>query len=454
MIKPKQHRASCKSKTKNSISLPLHLLHMDLFGPTFVKSLMKKMYFLVVTYDYSRFTLVFFLATKDETSGILKSFITGIENIVDQKVKVIRCDNETEFKNKEMNQVCKMKGILRQFSVARTPQQNGVAERRNRTLIEAARTMLADSKLPTTFWAEAVNTACYVQNRVLVVKPHNKTPYELFHGRTPTLSFMRPFGCPITILNTIDHLGKFDGKADEGFFVRYSLNSKAFRVFNSRTRIVEENLHIRFSESTPNVVGSGPDWLFDIDALTRTMNYEPIVAGTQSNGFAGTKASDNADLKSSHDVKSTPSSNNGKKVDEDPRKDSECNDQEKEDNVRTTNNVNDAGTNEVNVVGGKRSIELPFDPNMHALEDYSIFDVSRDDEDDGAHADINNLDTTIQVSHIPTTRIYKEHPLNQVIGDLQSARQTRRMLKNLEEHRKNPKSDNGKSGVSHALLHQ
>ncbi|GJR28314.1 putative ribonuclease H-like domain-containing protein [Tanacetum coccineum] len=266
--KGKQHRASCKSKTENSISLPLHLLHMDLFGPTFVKSLMKKMYCLVVTDDYSRFTWVFFLATKDETSGILKSFITGIENLVDHKVKVIRCDNGTEFKNREMNQFCEMKGILRQFSVARTPQQNGVAERRNRTLIEAARTMLADSKLPTTFWAEAVNTACYVQNRVLVVKPHNKTPYELFHGRTPTLSFMRPFGCPVTILNTIDHLGKFDGKADEGFFVGYSLNSKAFRVFNSRTRIVEENLHIRFSESTPNVVGSGPDWLFDIDVVT------------------------------------------------------------------------------------------------------------------------------------------------------------------------------------------
>ncbi|GKA82588.1 putative ribonuclease H-like domain-containing protein [Tanacetum coccineum] len=292
--KGKQHRASCKSKTENSISLPLHLLHMDLFGPTFVKSLMKKMYCLVVTDDFSRFTWVFILATKDETSGILKSFITGIENLVDHKVKVIRCDNGTEFKNKEMNQFCEMKGILRQFSAARTPQQNGVAEMRNRTLIEAARTMLADSKLPTTFWAEVVNTACYVQNRVLVVKPHNKTPYELFHGRTPTLSFMRLFGCPVTILNTIDHLSKFDGKADEGFLVGYSLNSKAFRVFNSRTRIVEENLHIRFSENTPNVVGSGLDWLFDIYALTRTMNYEPIVAGTQSNGFAGIKASDNA----------------------------------------------------------------------------------------------------------------------------------------------------------------
>ncbi|GJZ72608.1 ribonuclease H-like domain-containing protein [Tanacetum coccineum] len=113
----------------------------------------------VITDDYSRFTWVFFLATKDETSGILKSFITGIENLVDHKVKVIRCDNGTEFKNREMNQFCKMKGILRQFSAARTPQQNEVAERRNMTLIEVARTMLADSKLPTTFWAEAVNTA-------------------------------------------------------------------------------------------------------------------------------------------------------------------------------------------------------------------------------------------------------------------------------------------------------
>nr|GFA34921.1 putative ribonuclease H-like domain-containing protein [Tanacetum cinerariifolium] len=321
----KQHRASCKSKTENSISLPLHLLHMELFGLTFVKSLMKKMYCLVVTDDYSRFTYVFFLATKDETSGILKSFITRIENLVDHKIKVIRCDNGTEFKNREMNQFCETNGILRQFSVPRTPQQNRVAEKRNRTLIKAARTMLADSKLPTIFWPEAVNTACYVQNIVLVVKPHNKTSYELFHGKTPTLSFMRPSRCSVTILHTIDHLGKFNAKADECFFVGYSLNSKAFKVFNSRTRIVEENLRIRFSESTPNVVGSGPDWLFDTNALTRTMNYEPIVSCTQSNGFA--------DVMSSHDDGSKPSCDNGKKVDEDSRKESKCKDQEKENNV-------------------------------------------------------------------------------------------------------------------------
>ncbi|GKF40140.1 putative ribonuclease H-like domain-containing protein, partial [Tanacetum coccineum] len=105
---------------------------------------------------------------------------------------------------------------------------------------------------------------------------------------------MRPFGCPVTIFNTIDHLGKFDGKADEGFFVGYSTNSKAFRVFNSRTRIVEENLHVNFSEDTPNIVGSGPNWLFDIDALTNSMNYKLVVAGNQSNGNACTKAYDDA----------------------------------------------------------------------------------------------------------------------------------------------------------------
>ncbi|GJZ18236.1 putative ribonuclease H-like domain-containing protein [Tanacetum coccineum] len=175
-----------------------------------------------------------------------------------------------------MDEFCGQKGIKKEYSVARTPQQNGVAERKNRTLIEAARTMLADSLLPTVFWAEAVNTACYVLNRVLVTKPHNKTPYELIIGRAPSISFMRPFGCLVTILNTLDPLGKFDGKAEEGFLVGYSVNSKAFRVFNTETRKVEENLHVNFLENKPNVAGQGPNWLFDIDSLTNSMNYQPV----------------------------------------------------------------------------------------------------------------------------------------------------------------------------------
>nr|GEW46874.1 ribonuclease H-like domain-containing protein [Tanacetum cinerariifolium] len=154
--------------------------------------------------------------------------------------------------------------IKREFSVARTPRQNGVTEKKNKTLIEAVRTMLVDPKLPTTFWAEAVNTACYVLNRTLVIKPHNKTPYELIRGRPLLIDFIKPFGCPVTILNTRDSLGKFDGNVDEGFFVG-------------------------FLETTPNVKVNGPDWLFDIDSLTISMNYEPIVAGKQTNGIAGTK---------------------------------------------------------------------------------------------------------------------------------------------------------------------
>nr|GEX87212.1 retrovirus-related Pol polyprotein from transposon TNT 1-94 [Tanacetum cinerariifolium] len=112
-----------------------------------------------------------------------------------------------------------------------------------------------DSPLPIPFWAEAINTACYVQNRVLVTKPHNKTPYELLPSRTSSIGFMRPFGCHVTIFNTLDPLGKFQRKVDEGFLVGYSVCSKAFRVFNSRTRIIQETLHVNFLENKPNVAG-------------------------------------------------------------------------------------------------------------------------------------------------------------------------------------------------------
>ncbi|GJZ58124.1 putative ribonuclease H-like domain-containing protein [Tanacetum coccineum] len=353
----------------------------------------------------SRFTWVFFLASKDETSGILKSFITQIENLVDKKVKIIRCDNGTEFKNRVMSEFCEKKGIKREFSVARTPQQNGVAERRNRTLIEAARTMLADSKLPTTFWAEAVNTACYVQNRVLVVKPHNKTPYELFRGRTPSLSFMKPFGCHVTILNTLDHLGKFDGKSDDGFFVGYSLNSKAFRVYNIRTRKVKENLHVRFLED------------------------KPIIAGTNSNDFVITKESigaghsseetgssqdyilmplwkdgspfDSSSKDASND-KPQPSNDAGKKDDE-----GGIDDQERTETVLKILNIN---------------IVSPTVPT--ALLESTYVDFFGDESE----LDLSNIATTYPVPTTPNTRIHKDHSLDHVLGDVQSGVQTRRMI--------------------------
>ncbi|GJW39500.1 putative ribonuclease H-like domain-containing protein, partial [Tanacetum coccineum] len=194
-----------------------------------------------------------------------------------------------------------------------------------------------------------------------------------------------------------------------------------------------------------------------------------MFVGTQSNGFEGTKASDNAsqarketepvknyillplwtvdppysqDPKSSHNDGSEPSSDDGKKVDKDPRKDSECNDQKKEDNVNSTNNVNAASTNKVNVVDGKTSIKLPYDPNMPALEDYSIFDFSRNDENDGSMADMNNLATTFRTVLISNYKKFnKDHPLDQVIRDLQSATQTRNMSKKLKEHGRTQKGN-------------
>ncbi|GKF19150.1 putative ribonuclease H-like domain-containing protein, partial [Tanacetum coccineum] len=243
---------------------------------------------------------------------------------------------------------------------------------------------------------------------------------------------MRPFRCTVTILDTIDHLGKFDGKADEGFFVGYLTNSKAFRVFNSRIRIVEENLHVQFSQNTSNVARYGPNWLFDIYTLTNSINYKLVVVGNQSNGNASTKACDDVGKArmetESPDAGLTPLGEEEKKDAEDlgneignktQGKDSEVSsteepriNQEKDDYINSTNNINTASdensTNNVNVVN--------------------------DDEDVSAEADMNNLDAFMPVSPIPTTRKHKDHPFDQIIGDLNSAPQTGRMTKNLKEH--------------------
>ncbi|KAI3762713.1 hypothetical protein L1987_53154 [Smallanthus sonchifolius] len=295
-LKGKQHKSSHKPKTLNTNDTPLQLLHMDLFGPTNVMSMGKKSYCLVITDDFSRLSWVFFLGTKDETAEILKSYILRVENQSNLKVKIIRCDQGTEFKNHTLNSFCESKGIERQYSAPRTPQQNGVAERRNRTLIESARSMLADSKLPLTFWAEAVSTACYVQNRVHIVKPLQKTPYELWLKRVPYIGFLKPFGCPCTILITHGVLPKFGAKSDEGYFVGYSSQSKAYRVFNSRTRIVEESANVECREHVVCEQGKGPNWLFDIDSFTQI--FEPLIfsnmecSSSKSTSSASTSSTD------------------------------------------------------------------------------------------------------------------------------------------------------------------
>ncbi|GKC76577.1 putative ribonuclease H-like domain-containing protein, partial [Tanacetum coccineum] len=200
---------------------------------------------------------------------------------------------------------------------------------------------------------------------------------------------MRPFGCLVTILNTLDHLGKFDGKADEGFFVGYSINSKAFRVFNSRTRIiVEENLHVKFSEDTPNIAGSGPNWLFDIDALTNSMNYKPVV----DSPYVGFKPSGEEEKKDAEDP--------GNEDSEVPNTEEPRVNQEQDANVNITNNINtvsptvNVASIEDNVVDENIVYGCADDPNMPELEEIGRFS---DAEDDISEADMNNLDTYFQV---------------------------------------------------------
>ncbi|GJY68556.1 putative ribonuclease H-like domain-containing protein [Tanacetum coccineum] len=373
--KGKQHKASCKTKSVSFISQPLQLLHMDLFGPTSVRSINHKTYWLVITDDFSR-----------------------------------------------------SKGIKREYSNARTPQQNRVAERKNMFLIKAARTM------------------------VLVTKTQNRTPYELITGKILIISYIRPFGCHVTILNTIDHLGKFERKCDEGFLVRYSLNSKAFRVYNLETKRVEENLHITFLENKPNVAEKGPNWLFDLDYLTNSMNYQPARSENQANKTAGPKEAnhsagtqDNNDAgnskieaKSAQDYFVLPIWSSYTSIVKSSEVKNEDTDdlllQEGADRTTSTNTVNTASTpvitdspsNVFSTGGSDLNNTDPDDSQIPALEDiydnpsYCIFtNASYDDE--GALADFTNLESTVNVSPISTSRIHSIHLTTQILGDLKSA---------------------------------
>nr|GEX85195.1 hypothetical protein [Tanacetum cinerariifolium] len=480
-LKGKHHKASCKTKLVNSVSKPLHTLHMDLFGPTSVNSLNHKWYCLVVTDDFSRFTWTFFLKTMDETSGILRNFITEIENLKVLKMKIIRCDNRGEFKNKEMNEFCTRKGIKREFSNARTPQQNRVTERRNRTLIEAGKTMIADAKLPVTFWAEAVNTACYVQNRVLVNKSHNKTSYELLNSRTPAIGFLKPFGCHVMILNTLDHLGKFDAKRDEGYFIGYSMSSKAFRVFNKRTKKVEENLHVDFLENKLIEKGAGPNWLFDIDTLTNSMNYVPVVvAGTSSTNFLGTKDVASQDVKKDvsslryialpnwfHESHLESSTSNAQDT---------CNAAalESSGNSNPTATSKNPPADQMETLTVEYAIPTVSSPVLTACLDDSpetlsdirliskrvtsqdetpsldnILTLSNRFEDilgvttntvdtNGVEDDLSNMESIIPASPTPTFRIHKDHSKSQIIGPVDTHEEPKKIFDALKDPRVRP----------------
>ncbi|GKD33974.1 retrovirus-related pol polyprotein from transposon TNT 1-94 [Tanacetum coccineum] len=215
----KSKKSSHPPKVVPSTHSKLELLHMDLCGLMRVASINEKLYILVIIYDYSRFTWVYFLHTKDETSEIIKNFIARFQLNFNAKVCKIRSDNSTEFKNATLKAHYDKLGIMQQFFIARTPQQNGVIERHNRTLVEAARTMLIFSRLPEFLWAEAVSTACFTQNRSIIHTRYNKTPYELLHYRKPNVEYFYVFGSLCYPTNDHDDLGKMKPKADIGIFI-------------------------------------------------------------------------------------------------------------------------------------------------------------------------------------------------------------------------------------------
>nr|GEY46486.1 putative ribonuclease H-like domain-containing protein [Tanacetum cinerariifolium] len=265
-------------------------------------------------------------------------------------------------------------------------------------------------------------------------KPQNKTPYELLLGRTPTIGFVRPFGCPVTILNTLDPLGKFDGNADEGFLVGYSVSCKTFRVFNSRTQIVQETLHINFLENKPNVAGIQEQFDAEKAGEDNVQQYVLFPYGLPVLKIIKT-------LMEMLPSKLRSLSLKERRLKFEDFSDNNINEVNAADSLvpaigqiptNSTNNFSVAGPSNTDVspIHEKSSYmdssQYPDDPNMTALEDTTYFDVK---EDVGAEADFTNLETNITVSPIPTTRVHKFHPVTQIIGDLSSATQTRSMTR-------------------------
>nr|GEV97358.1 putative ribonuclease H-like domain-containing protein [Tanacetum cinerariifolium] len=289
-------------------------------------------------------------------------------------------------------------------------------------------------------------------SRVLMTKPHNKTPYELLHGRTPRIGFMRPFGCLVTILNALDPLGKFKGKVYEGFMVEYSVNSKAFRVFNSRTRIVQETLHVNFLENKPNLAGEEGDQQYVLFPMwssgsTNSQNNEEDAAfdGKEHDFDAKKPESETKkEAKGKSPVESVTGYRDLNAEFED------CSDNSSnevnaagsivftvgQNSLNSTNTLSDAGLSNATVspTYGKSSFidasQLPDDPDMPELEDITYSD---DEDVVGAEADFNNLESSIPVKPIPTIRIHKDHLVSQIIDDLSSTTQTRSMTRMVKD---------------------
>ncbi|KAK1680542.1 hypothetical protein QYE76_041390 [Lolium multiflorum] len=254
-VEGKMHDSPHPSKTIISSKRILELLHVDLFGPVTHASLGAKKHCLVIVDDYSRYTWVYFLKTKDETQQIFIDFATEVQRQHNLLIMAIRSDNGSEFKNYTLNDFLSDEGIRHQYSAAYTPQQNGVAERKNRTLMDMARSMMAEYKSRYNFWAEAISTACHSSNRLYLRKGLNKTPYEILTGNKPNISYFKVFGCKCFYKIKGVRLSKFAPKALEGIFVGYGAESHTYRIFDIASGIIIESCSVRFEENDSSQVG-------------------------------------------------------------------------------------------------------------------------------------------------------------------------------------------------------
>jgi hypothetical protein len=222
---------------------------MDIFGLVAYVSIGGNKYGFVIVDDYSRYTRVFFMKDKSKVHEIFKKFATGAQNEFDMKIKRVRSDNGTEFKNTNIEEYLDEEAIGHELSVPYTPQQNGIVERKNRTLVEAARTMLDEYKTSDSFWAEAINTACHAINRLYLHKLRHKTAYELLIGKKPNVSYFRGFGCKCFILNKKPKSSKFASKVDEGTFLVTPQTLMAIVSSTKPPGCVEVTCDLTFDES-------------------------------------------------------------------------------------------------------------------------------------------------------------------------------------------------------------
>jgi transposase InsO family protein len=253
----KQIRTPHKKTSGILTSHNLELLHMDLMGPTRTESLGGKRYIMVIVDDYSRYTWVVLLREKSDAFSQAQILFKRIQNEQDCSIKRIRSDHGREFENSSFEEFCNEHGIKQEFSAPITPQQNGVVERKNRVIQDMARVMMHAKNLAQHFWGEAVHTACHIINRVYLRPETDKTPYELWKGKKPTVKYFRVFGSTCYILRDRENLGKFEAKSDEGIFLGYSSTSRASRVYNNRTKTVMESINVVVQDTSLDAMVQG-----------------------------------------------------------------------------------------------------------------------------------------------------------------------------------------------------